>query len=221
MWICVCVFLRFRSMPQVTNKWQSQGLNPSGTLVHTIQSTILLFQQNCDFAGTRHGHVKSLRRWNPVRQFPFTEMQPNGLWTFSPGGEWQYHLWRDNCAIKRREEMRKFKRHLATGIQNWKFNWKLNCRTYLKIHTHTHTYLPVILSTTTIKNLLQIMTLVSSELFPSIQIIIDSLKLTMLTKRRSANSCRKIAMKLTRTEVLGVKHALPLPFPLIPPLLLH
>lgn len=66
-----------------------------------------------------------------------------------------------------------------------------------------------------------IMTLVSSELFPSIQIIDDSLKLTMLTKRRSANSCRKIPMKLTRTEVLGVKHALPLPFPLIPPLLLH
>lgn len=89
------------------------------------------------------------------------------------------------------------------------------------IHTHTHTFLPVILSTTTIKNLLQIMTLVSSELFPSIQIIDDSLKLTMLTKRRSANSCRKIPMKLTRTEVLGVKHALPLPFPLIPPLLLH
>ena len=85
----------------------------------------------------------------------------------------------------------------------------------------THTYLPVILSRTTIKNLLHIMTLVSSKLFPSIQIIIDSLKLTMLTKRRSAKSCRKIPMKWTRTEVLGVKHALPLPFPLIPPLLLH
>ena len=68
--------------------------------------------------------------------------------------------------------MRKFKRYLATRIQNWKFNWKLNCRTSLKTHTHTH--LPVILSTTTIKNLLQIVTLVSSKLFPNIQIITDS-----------------------------------------------
>lgn len=100
-----------------------------------------------------------LFRSSPMLQFPFSEMQPNGLWMFFTRSRMRTEstfLWKDICTIK----IKRTQKEVQEAFQNWNFNWKLNCRMYLKMHahidTHTHT-LSDIPSKIALDKLLQIM----------------------------------------------------------------